>query len=222
MSNLRTSERKANNLLPDTSIEKICTILTKQFEKGKQESKYARVKQVLALLGKGTLLLAAFLAPKSATIFLPLVKESSDWDTWKQFNPSYLKRTLKRLERQKEVETSVENGRQIIRLTKNGKRKILKYSLDSIFIDKPKKWDGKWRLVLYDIPSGDRKISEFVRETLKRLGFYQIQESVYILPYACFNQIEFLRQYCGLGNKVQYMLVEDIENDSAYKTYFGL
>lgn len=222
MSNLTSSKLIVNNPPSDAYITKICNILTEQSEKEKCESKYAGVKQVLTLLGKGAVLTAALLTPKSATILLPLVKESSDWDVWKQFNPSYLQRTLKRLERQKEVEVAEENGQQIIRLTRNGKRKILKYSLDSVTIGKPKRWDGKWRLVLYDIPSGSRKISELIRETLKRLGFYQIQESVYILPYPCFNQIEFLRQYYGLGNKVQYMIVEDIENDSAFKTYFGL
>lgn len=213
---------KESILLSDSSIIKICKILTKQFEREERISKYAKVKEVLALLGKGAILTAAILAPKSATILSPLIRESSSWDEWKQFNISYLKRTLKRLEQQKQVEVVEENGQRVICLTKNGKRKILKYSVDTITVEKPKKWDGKWRLVIYDIPSSKRHLSELIKETLKTFGFYQLQKSVYIFPYPCFDQIEFLREYYGLGSNIQYMLVKQIENDSPYKTYFAL
>lgn len=153
---------------------------------------------------------------------MPLVEKSPSWDDWRQYNVSYLKRTLKRLEQQKQIEIVVQNGKQYIQLSKNGKRKILRYSLELLTIEKPKRWDGKWRLILYDIPSTDRRLSEFIRETLKNLGCYQIQKSIYLFPYPCFDQIEFLREFHCLGNKIQYMIVEQIENDSAYKTYFGL
>lgn len=206
----------------EDTIAKICTILTKQLKKEEHLSKYAPVREVLALLGKGALLTAAILAPKSASILLPLVEKSPSWDDWRQYNVSYLKRTLKRLEQQKQIEIVVQNGKQYIQLSKNGKRKILRYSLELLTIEKPKRWDGKWRLILYDIPSTDRRLSEFIRETLKNLGCYQIQKSIYLFPYPCFDQIEFLREFHCLGNKIQYMIVEQIENDSAYKTYFGL
>lgn len=219
----QTSFSRIKSYIPsDHSIVQICTLLSHQFENERNEKKYAKVKTVLTLLGKGAIITAAILAPKSASILLPLVKESSDWDEWKKYNVSYLKRTLEKLEKQKEIEVVDENGEKVLRLTKNGKRKVLKYSIDSMIIDKPKHWDGKWRMVIYDIPSSNRKLSNIIRSTLDNLGFYQMQKSVYLLPYHCFDQIEFLRQYYGLGDHIQYIVIEQIENDDLYKTYFGL
>ncbi|MFZ5845605.1 MAG: hypothetical protein ACOY0S_04010, partial [Patescibacteria group bacterium] len=131
-------------------------------------------------------------------------------------------RTLRRLEQNKQIEIIEENGQQIIHLTKNGKRKILKYSLENLTIEKPKHWDGKWRLVLYDVPVSEKKLGDIIRQALKTLGFYAIQNSAYLFPYPCFNQVEFLREYYGLGDKVQYMLVEHIERDQAFKIFFHL
>ena len=206
----------------DTSIAKICQLLIKQAEKEERKQKYAPVREILAILGTGVALSAVFLAPKSAIALKPLITQTPDWNEWKHYNISYLQRALRRLEKQKDVEIFEEDGQQIIQLTENGKRKILKYSIESLSVEKPSHWDNNWRLVLYDIPKREKYLGDLVRQTLRSMGFYAIQESVYIYPYPCFEQIEFLREYYGLGNKVQYMLIAHIENDGAYKTYFHL
>ena len=209
-------------LLPKEAVEKIATMLTKQIQKEERDRKYAPVKEVLALLGHGAVLAAAFLAPKSAPALLPIIQGTSNWDMWKQYNVSYLQRTLRRLEQQKDVEITEKDGKQIIALTKNGARKILKYSIDALAVEKPKRWDTMWRLVLYDVPVKEKRLGDVMRQALRAIGFYAIQDSVYVFPYPCFNQIEFLREYYNLGDKIQYMLVQTIERDAAFKTYFGL
>ena len=218
-------QRTIKNDLPlpsDQTIKNLSDILLKQFNQKQTQQKYAPVSQVLTLLGRGAVLGAAILAPKTASYLLPLVKNSSDWDEWKHYNISYLKRTIWRLEKAKQVEITFEKGKERVFLTQNGKRKILRYSIDSLAIEKPKHWDDKWRLVLYDIPDDHSHTRDFFREILRGLGFYCVQESVYIFPYPCFDQIEFLRQFYFLKVKVQYMLVDHIENDDAFKDYFGL
>lgn len=214
--------KKKAPLPSDESIKKIAELLHVQFVKEENKNKYAKVKEILSLLGKGAILTGAFLAPKSASLLLPLVDESPDWREWKKYNISYLQRTLKRLEKQKQVKITEKDGQTILCLTKNGKRKILKYSLETLNIEKQKRWDRKWRLVLYDIPEKQKTISDIIRNTLKLWEFYQIQASVYIYPYPCASQIEFIREYYGLGDKIQYMVVEKIEHDQVFKEYFGL
>ncbi|TSC54312.1 MAG: phenylacetic acid degradation operon negative regulatory protein, partial [Microgenomates group bacterium LiPW_16] len=103
-----------------------------------------------------------------------------------------------------------------------GKRRILKYAISELKIKRPKKWDQKWRVVVYDISNSQKQLQVLIRETLKNLGFFPMQESVYINPFPCFDEIEFLREYYGLGSQIQYLLVEKIENDEVYKTYFKL
>lgn len=221
---VRTRKRKtpSASLPSDEHIAKLCTLLLSEHEQKAKEQRYAPVKEILALLGKGAVLTGAILAPKAAPLLSSLIQESPDWDAWKRYNTSYLQRTLKRLEKQKEVEVSEENGATVVKLTKNGKRKILKYNLKQLEAPKPKTWDMQWRLVLYDVPVVKHELGELVRQALRAMGFYPIQKSVYLYPYPCFDQVEFLRQYYGLGDSLQYMLVKNIEHDEAYKTYFNL
>lgn len=210
------------SLPSDDHIATLCSLLLSEYEKKTKEKRYAPVREVLAFLGSGAVLTGAILAPKAASFLYSLIRESPDWDTWKHYNTSYLQRTLKRLEKQKEVEISVENGTAVVKLTKNGKRKILKYNIDQLEIPKPMTWDLHWRLVLYDVPVSQHDLGELIRQALRSIGFYPIQKSVYLYPYPCFDQVEFLREYYGLGTSFQYMLVKKIEHDEAYKTYFKL
>ncbi len=45
-----------------------------------------------------------------------------------------------------------------------------------------KKWDNKWRLVLFDIPEEKRDIRDQLRKSLKEIGFKNLQRSVWINP----------------------------------------
>lgn len=206
----------------NNSLVAIARLLLKQERANERNKKLAPVKSVLSLLGTGAAISAAILIPNSGRVIAPILRGHRDWDQWKHFNPSYLRRTLRRLQAQKQVEVVTENGQEVLKLTSGGKRKILRYSLNSLAVETPTRWDKKWRLVLYDVPKKNKSLGDIVRGTLRTLGFYGIQESVYIYPYPCFEQIEFLREYYGLGDHVQYMLVDHIENDAVYKTYFNL
>jgi hypothetical protein len=206
----------------DETLRNISLLLIKQTQQKEQKAKYAPIKEVLALIGHGAIISSALLSVNGAANIIKLVQESPDWDSWKRYNVSYLQRTLRRLASQKHVEVAKVHGESIVSLTKLGKRKILKFSQDTLRVDKPDHWDGKWRLVMYDVPTSRRELSELLRQAIRALGFYKMQESVYVYPYPCFDQIEFLREYYSLGDIVQYMLVDKIEHDEAYMTYFGL
>jgi DNA-binding transcriptional regulator PaaX len=45
-----------------------------------------------------------------------------------------------------------------------------------------KPWDGKWRLVIFDIPEKERRIRSLIRSKLRELGLAPIQRSVWISP----------------------------------------
>lgn len=107
-------------------------------------------------------------------------------------------------------------------LTKNGKRRILKYSLDELTIEKPNSWDGRWRLVIYDVPKSKKYLRDVFRGTLKNLGFYQLQESVWLYPFPCEPQVTFLREYYDVGGEVVYVVASELEDDAPYRTYFNL
>jgi len=42
-------------------------------------------------------------------------------------------------------------------LSLSGKKRILRYDLDNMKIKKPLKWDGYWRIVVFDIPEDEKR-----------------------------------------------------------------
>lgn len=144
--------------------------------------------------------------------------ESINRETLPQYNPFYIKRTLTRLVRQHFIDK--QDGEYA--LTTEGKRWILKYTLAELTIPKPAKWDGRWRIVMYDVAGHQASLRNIFRASLKRMGFINLQESVWLYPYPCEKEIHFLRDFCGMGENVIYIIAHKIENDGKYRKQFGL
>lgn len=209
----------------EETIAGLARLLTKQANDEIIHNRYATVRKVLTLLGAGTVLTLSFLiAPTAAMLAKPFLdeKRARERDAWKQFNPRYLRTTIKRLQKEKIVTVENRDGEEIVTLTKHGKRRILTYSLETLSIEKPATWDERWRLVIYDVPKLKRHLRDLFRETLKNLGFYQLQESVWLYPYPSEPQVAFLREYYGVGSEVIYVVATKLEDDAPYRTYFGL
>jgi len=45
------------------------------------------------------------------------------------------------------------------------------------------KWDGYWRILIFDIPEKFRQLRDDLRVLINILGFKQLQKSVWITPY---------------------------------------
>lgn len=101
-----------------------------------------------------------------------------------------------------------------ITLTKEGRRRVGKYQIDNLIIKKPKVWDKLWRVVIFDISDSQRIKRNAFRRKLKEMGFYSLQKSVWVHPFNCSKEINFLRDFFGLDNKqIEILLVKRIEND---------
>lgn len=206
-------------------IAELALLLSDQKKREEIRNRYASVSRVLTLLGAGAVLsLSLFVAPSAIMLAKPFLDERRrrEWEEWKQFNPRYLRRTIARLRKQKLITIEEHNRVQTVTLTKNGKRRILKYSLEELTIQKPTSWDGQWRLVMYDVPKNKKHLRDVFRQTLKSLSFYQLQESVWLHPFPCEPQVAFLREYYGVGDEVLYVVASKLEDDSPYRTYFNL
>jgi len=218
-----SKEKKQISLPNEEVLRKIALSLKRKLDKEERKTRYAPIKQILTMLTIGTGLAIVIVMPGTAPLFKSLVeKENQNWDDWKKFNLSYLRRNLERLKKQKLVEIDQKDGQTIIKITKAGKRKVLRYALDELEIPETKFWDGKWRMVIYDIPTNKRYLSDLLNQTLKNLGFLSLQKSVFLIPYPCQPQIEFLREYFNLGENVIVVEVNKIEDDKPFREYFGL
>ena len=96
----------------------------------------------------------------------------------------------------------------------------MQFAIDQLKVEKPKIWDGRWRLVSYDIPKEIRNVGENFREQLKTWNFYPLHKSVFLHAYSCIEQVDFLREYLGIGKYVRIFIVASIENDKLFRDFF--
>lgn len=219
----KNSNKKTRPVEVDQAgLKEVACSLYQEFRRKRKKETYAQVKEILTLLAKGGYLLGCFVAPGLTRIAPSVLNNQPEWGEWKRFNKTYLRRSLERLEKQGMVAMRKDEEQATVRITKFGVQKVLKYALDNFKIKKPKIWDGKWRLIIYDVPAEKRYFQGLFRQVIKRLGLYQLQKSVYLTPFPCETQIQFIKDYFGVKTEVLYMVVNKFEGDESYKKYFDL
>ena len=115
-------------------------------------------------------------------------------------------------------------GQQVyVSLTGKGKKKAGKYQIDDLSIKKPKKWDVKWRVLIFDIEDKQRIKREALRGKIKELGLYQLQKSVWVHPYDFKKEMAILKEFFGLTDQ-EFKVIEasKIENDELARKFFSL
>lgn len=101
-------------------------------------------------------------------------------------------------------------------ITEKGRLKILGLN------QKVKDWDGKWRIVIFDIPEKKRDLRNFFRAKLQDLGYRFLQESVWICPYNIADKVEDLIELCQVGRYIHYLVVEELDNHNILMKLFNL
>ena len=101
------------------------------------------------------------------------------------------------------------NNKSFFHLTPKGKLSILKYlHLEKLM---SKKWDHRWRVIVFDIPENLKKWREYLRKELKDLGFLPLQESVYITPFPVTGELDELLKARNLRKYFRYLTVTEID-----------
>ena len=114
-------------------------------------------------------------------------------------------------------------GQIYISLTEEGKKKAGKYQIDDLEIERPKKWDKKWRIMIFDIQDKQKIKREALRGKIKELGLFQLQKSVWIYPYDFSKEIKILRDFFGLTkDEMKIIIASTVEDDGKLKEFFKL
>ena len=111
-----------------------------------------------------------------------------------------------------------------LKMTQSGKRYLSRcLSLrDNKELNKNKKWDGRWRIFIFDIPESKRFDRDSIRYALISIGFMRLQDSVWVYPYDCESIISLLKADTETEENVLYIIAEAIENDKPLREYFHL
>ena len=115
-----------------------------------------------------------------------------------------------------------EGGKRSYVLTEKGKLCAEEIMNDAPGNPETRRWDGKWRIVIFDIWEKRRVKRDALRRILKRNGFSRLQSSVWVTPYDCEEMISFVRAEHTLGRSLVYIIADEIENDGALRVCYKL
>ena len=168
-------------------------------------------RELLEELTLGDMLYGMLLSARSTRLFYKLSREHA----------AARYRRKRAIERLIELEF-IEKRAERLSITATGHTALI----DRIEITKrlleTKTWDGKWRIVTFDIPEKYTLLRDKIRHILKRAGFVRLQHSVWIFPHECFELVALLKEESQLADHILYGVLERIENDGHLRKIFGL
>lgn len=153
-------------------------------------------------------------------IVLKIIQEIKN----RKVSKTKVKQALKRMEKRRLLSLETHGREAIVKVLEKGRTEVLKYSLKELLDHKKKnkKWDGKWFLVIFDVPEKERKKRDYLRKFLSAIGFFQYQKSVYVYPYECQKEIALVKKMVEGGKFMQYIVAQEIEDEAKIKRVFGL
>jgi len=94
-------------------------------------------------------------------------------------------------------------------ITKKGLEKIFKVGIKKI--KKEKRKDGKYLMVVFDIPETKRALRNMFRKVLQDLGFKFFQKSIWISPFDLLEEVQTIIKNWDLEDYVRIFLIKEIE-----------
>ena len=188
-------------------------------ERRKERAKKLNIKLaiMLGILAGATLATSAILGPVAIAGFAVLGTPEG-----KKLGQSRIKRSFNSLIDLGYIRFGNNNGKKFLELTPEGKIYIRKKRVGGYKIDKSKKWDGKWRIVMFDIKEARRTDRDQLRAELEAIGFYRFQNRAWFYPYDCEDLITVIKSDYHLGRSTVYVIAEEVENDKLLRQHFGL
>ncbi len=113
------------------------------------------------------------------------------------------------------------NGVEKIQIDEKGKKRWLQYQFNDLKLKSLKRWDKKWRIVLFDIPESQKHLRDSLRKKIQKMGFLEFQKSVFIYPYPCEDEINFVINFFNIEDYVYY-LEAPISSDYNFRRHFYL
>lgn len=145
------------------------------------------VRVLVIALAAGFVIPAIFIAPGSVSILKLFATKK-----FRAYDQKEIRSALRMMQREKLIAVSEQDNHVRLTLTAKGKKRNIIYNIDTISLNSTEKWDGIWRIVSFDIPEKLTTSRNIFREKLKSLGFKQLQKSIWITQYRCYDQVIFL------------------------------
>jgi DNA-binding transcriptional regulator PaaX len=161
-------------------------------------------KDVLKLLAVGGIVASVAIFPSAPIAVAAAVKQ------WRKYHRKDIGKIIKRLEKQEVISISQQEDTITLTITDKGRRRLLEYNFEDIRL-KSQKRDGKWRLIIFDIPEEKKRSRDAFGKKLVQLGLERIQDSIFVSAYPCKDEIDFLCNFLEISDYVTLVCVDHIE-----------
>lgn len=113
-------------------------------------------------------------------------------------------------------------GKKYLRVTPIGRKALAFEQAKSSLKNQKRRWDGRWRMVVFDVPERRRSVRNRLRAVMSEIGFMRLQDSVWVYPYDCEDFLALLKTELKIGKDVLYAIVDSIEQDRNLRAAFKL
>jgi DNA-binding transcriptional regulator PaaX len=145
------------------------------------------------------------------------------WFSGGSFRESQVRDAFSYLKKRGFIAIEKDNHQIYIHLTAEGEKHAGKFQINKLSIATPKRWDGVWRLIIFDIPEKLKVKREAFRGKLREFGFYPMQKSIWVYPYPCEKEVILLREFFDLQPRhIRVLEVQKLEEDTFLRDEFDL
>lgn len=174
---------------------------------------------ILRTLAVGGVMSVALVAPKT----LKLLKKLDRGAVHRNNLYRRITQAITRLEHSGLVHTSGQYRQRHVMLTARGHAMIETIYASEYRIPEPAFWDGKWRIIMFDIREKRRKVRSQLRLLLVSAGFSRLQDSIWVYPYPCDEFIGLVRAHLKSGTgEILSFVAEALESDQKLREHFRL
>lgn len=125
-----------------------------------------------------------------------------------------LTRSLRGLEDTGMIERHHSGQNVYTRLTKEGKKKAHSIKLEHTNTLLNPNWDGKWRIVMIDIPEDRKAERDGLRYLLKKAGFVLLKNSVWISHLPLEHLFMNIKTDLGLTNEIMIFVTDTLDKET--------
>lgn len=118
------------------------------------------------------------------------------------------------------IESVFENRQKIFKITKKGNNHLVESEKEDFRPKIPNHWDGRWRVVVFDIPEKKKEVRNYFRRKIVEFGFIQAQKSVYVFPFECEQEVLRLVQKLGVEKNVTIIKAFVLQGEQIFAKKF--
>ncbi len=172
-------------------------------------------KTVLAIVALSPLIFVGAMAPNVIQILRPYMKK-------RKISSREVSRALDLLDRSGYLNIKRKDGAVEIHITRKGMKQAKRLTLETVKLSSSDVWDGKWRLLFYDVPVRHNSARLAFRKMIMKLGMYPLQKSLWVYPYQCEAEILFVANFFNVDDFVNFAVADSLFDQGKTLKFFGL